>query len=101
MGISIWQLLIILAIVLVLFGAKRLRNVGSDLGGAIKGFKNAMRDEEEKKKEEAEQQAQQAQQLEKKADNVFDVAAEQKPAQNATAQGNTQAPAQPENKDKA
>ena len=39
MGISIWQLLIILAIVLVLFGAKRLRNVGSDLGGAIKGFK--------------------------------------------------------------
>ena len=34
MGISIWQLLIILAIVLVLFGAKRLRNIGSDLGSA-------------------------------------------------------------------
>jgi sec-independent protein translocase protein TatA len=47
MGISIWQLLIILAIVLVLFGAKRLRNVGSDLGGAIKGFKHAMREGEE------------------------------------------------------
>jgi len=47
MGISIWQLLIILAIVLVLFGAKRLRNVGSDLGGAIKGFKQAMREGEE------------------------------------------------------
>ena len=47
MGISIWQLLIILAIVLLLFGAKRLRNVGSDLGGAIKGFKNAMREGEE------------------------------------------------------
>ena len=44
MGISIWQLLIILAIVLVLFGAKRLRNVGSDLGGAIKGFRQAMKD---------------------------------------------------------
>jgi len=44
MGISIWQLLIILAIVLVLFGAKRLRNVGSDLGGAIKGFKQSMRE---------------------------------------------------------
>lgn len=47
MGISIWQLLIILAIVLVLFGAKRLRNIGSDLGGAIKGFKQAMREGEE------------------------------------------------------
>jgi sec-independent protein translocase protein TatA len=47
MGISIWQLLIILAIVLVLFGAKRLRNVGSDLGGAIKGFKHAMKEGEE------------------------------------------------------
>jgi len=44
-GISIWQLLIILAIVLVLFGAKRLRGLGGDLGGAIKGFKQAMRDE--------------------------------------------------------
>ena len=47
MGISIWQLLIILAIVLVLFGAKRLKNVGSDLGGAIKGFKQSMRGGEE------------------------------------------------------
>jgi len=47
MGISIWQLLIILAIVLVLFGAKRLRNVGSDLGGAIKGFKRAMHEGED------------------------------------------------------
>lgn len=48
MGISIWQLLIILAIVLVLFGAKRLRNVGSDLGGAIKGFRQAMKEDEDK-----------------------------------------------------
>ncbi|WP_455216964.1 Sec-independent protein translocase subunit TatA [Kaarinaea lacus] len=48
MGISIWQLLIILAIVLLLFGAKRLRNVGSDLGSAVKGFKNAMSEEENK-----------------------------------------------------
>ena len=47
MGISIWQLLIILAIVLVLFGAKRLRNVGSYLGGAIKGFKQSMREGED------------------------------------------------------
>lgn len=47
MGISIWQLLIILAIVLVLFGAKRLRTLGSDLGGAIKGFRHAMREGED------------------------------------------------------
>jgi sec-independent protein translocase protein TatA len=45
-GISIWQLLIILAIVLLLFGTKRLKNIGSDLGGAIKGFKGAMKEGE-------------------------------------------------------
>jgi twin arginine-targeting protein translocase, TatA/E family len=43
-GISIWQLLIILVIVLLLFGTKRLRNIGSDLGGAVKGFRSAMGD---------------------------------------------------------
>ncbi len=48
MGISIWQLLIILAIVLVLFGAKRLSSLGSDLGSAVKGFKKAVHDGEEK-----------------------------------------------------
>lgn len=47
MGISIWQLLIILAIVLLLFGTKRLKNLGSDLGGALKGFKSAVKDGEE------------------------------------------------------
>lgn len=46
MGISVWQLLIILAIVLVLFGAKRLSSLGSDLGNAVKGFRSAVRDEE-------------------------------------------------------
>ncbi|RMG37656.1 MAG: Sec-independent protein translocase subunit TatA [Gammaproteobacteria bacterium] len=51
-GISIWQLLIILVIVLLLFGTKRLRNIGSDLGGAVKGFKKAMSDEEKKQQEE-------------------------------------------------
>jgi len=56
MGISIWQLLIVLAIVLLLFGAKRLRNVGSDLGSAVKGFKNAMQDEEEKADKQVEDQ---------------------------------------------
>jgi sec-independent protein translocase protein TatA len=49
MGISIWQLLIILAIVLLLFGAKRLRNVGGDLGAAIKSFRSAVKEGEEEK----------------------------------------------------
>ena len=52
MGISIWQLLIILAIVLVLFGAKRLRNLGGDLGSAIKGFRQAMKEEDQPKGDE-------------------------------------------------
>ena len=41
-GISMWQLLIILLIVVMIFGTKRLKNIGSDLGGAIKGFKKSM-----------------------------------------------------------
>jgi len=45
-GISIWQLLIVLAIVVMLFGTSRLKNVGSDLGSAIKGFKNSIKDED-------------------------------------------------------
>ena len=51
MGISIWQLLIILVIVILLFGTKRLKNIGSDLGGALKGFKKAVGDNESKKEE--------------------------------------------------
>jgi sec-independent protein translocase protein TatA len=52
-GISIWQLLIILAIVLLLFGTKRLKNIGSDLGGAIKGFKGAMKEGEKQEEDKA------------------------------------------------
>lgn len=55
-GISIWQLLIILVIVMMLFGTKRLRNIGSDLGGAIKGFQKSMKPEDEKKLEQSEQE---------------------------------------------
>ena len=47
MGISIWQLLIVLVIVLLLFGTKKLKNIGSDLGGAVRGFKSAMKDGKE------------------------------------------------------
>ena len=46
-GIGIWQLLIILLIVVMLFGTKRLKNLGSDLGGALKGFKTAIKEDEE------------------------------------------------------
>lgn len=46
-GISIWQLLIILVIIVLLFGTKRLRGIGSDLGSAIKGFRNSVKDPEE------------------------------------------------------
>ena len=45
-GISIWQLLIILAIVVLLFGTKKLRGMGGDLGGALKNFKQAMKDDD-------------------------------------------------------
>jgi sec-independent protein translocase protein TatA len=41
-GLHIWHLLIILGIVIVIFGTKRLKTLGSDLGGAIKGFRKAM-----------------------------------------------------------
>jgi len=44
-GVSMWQLLIILAIVIMLFGTKRLRNLGGDLGSAVKGFRKSMQDD--------------------------------------------------------
>ena len=44
-GISMWQLLILLVIVVLVFGTKRLRNMGSDLGAAVKGFRKGMEDE--------------------------------------------------------
>jgi sec-independent protein translocase protein TatA len=60
-GISIWQLVIILLIVFLLFGTKRLRSFGGDLGSAIKGFKKAMtEDNSENKVEDNSQTAQQS-----------------------------------------
>ena len=52
-GIGIWQLLIILLIVVMLFGTKRLKNLGTDLGGALKGFKTAIKEDEEEQTTEA------------------------------------------------
>ncbi|GAA4358601.1 twin-arginine translocase TatA/TatE family subunit [Kangiella marina] len=46
-NISIWQLIIILVIILLLFGTKKLRNAGGDVGAALKNFKKAFKDENE------------------------------------------------------
>ncbi|WP_163133763.1 Sec-independent protein translocase subunit TatA [Agarivorans sp. Alg241-V36] len=68
-GISIWQLLIVAVIVVLLFGTKKLRNMGGDLGSAVKGFKNAMNDDESQAAEKStpEQLAQNKEQAEETA----------------------------------
>jgi sec-independent protein translocase protein TatA len=50
-GVNLTQLLIILVIVILVFGTKKLKNMGSDLGGALKGFKSAMKDDDDKSKD--------------------------------------------------
>jgi len=50
---SIWHWLIVLLVVALIFGTKKLRNVGSDLGGAVKGFKDGMKEANEKAEEDA------------------------------------------------
>lgn len=71
MGISIWQLLIVLGIVILLFGTKKLRNIGTDLGGAIRGFKKSMSDEDTKSED--------PDSLEGQADEQTRQASEEKP----------------------
>ena len=46
-GLSIWHWLIVLLVVVLIFGTKKLRNIGSDLGGAVKGFKEGMKNDDE------------------------------------------------------
>ena len=53
---SIWHWLIVLVIVMLVFGTKKLRNIGTDLGGAVKGFKDGMKTSEEAKTEQIPQQ---------------------------------------------
>ena len=48
---SIWHWLIVLLVVVLIFGTKKLRNLGSDLGGAVKGFKEGMRSDENESKQ--------------------------------------------------
>ena len=52
-GISCWQILIILVVILVLFGGKKIRTMGSDLGEGLKGFKKAIKDEDADKESES------------------------------------------------
>lgn len=66
-GIGIWQLIIVLVIILLVFGTKKLKNLGSDLGGAIKGFKSAMGEDKGDKTPE---------QLEDEGGSTIDVKAE-------------------------
>jgi len=53
MRLGIWELLLILAIVLLLFGTRKLKSLGTDLGSAIKGFRSAMQDSKQEASEEA------------------------------------------------
>ncbi|MBW8371795.1 MAG: Sec-independent protein translocase subunit TatA [Thiobacillus sp.] len=53
---SIWHWLIVLVVVLLIFGTKKLRNIGSDLGGAVKGFKEGMKEEPPKVGDSTDQQ---------------------------------------------
>ncbi|RJS94251.1 twin-arginine translocase TatA/TatE family subunit [Salinisphaera sp. Q1T1-3] len=71
-GISIWQLLILLAIVLLVFGSKRLRNLGPDLGSALKGFRSAMKDDDEKKEDEQTQESSVVEQVDRDESNRRD-----------------------------
>lgn len=57
-GLSIWHWIIVLVVVLLIFGTKRLRNVGSDLGEAVKGFKKGMKDDDDKPVERLDDQSQ-------------------------------------------
>ncbi|MDA9925084.1 twin-arginine translocase TatA/TatE family subunit [Gammaproteobacteria bacterium] len=52
-GISFWQILIILVLILILFGGKKIKTMGSDLGESLKGFKKAIKDEDSAKDSES------------------------------------------------
>lgn len=84
-GISIWQLLIVFVIVILVFGTKKLRNLGGDLGGAVKGFKNAINEDPAKKADDEKTAEQQSIALEEK-DATFDSAVEKQSAEKQAAE---------------
>lgn len=75
---SIWHWLIVLLIVVMVFGTKKLKNMGSDLGGAVKGFKDGMKDGGQSSSDEAPVQVTNAQAADKVQRNTIDVEARQK-----------------------
>jgi len=64
-----FELVIILAIVILIFGGKRLKNLGSDLGGAIKGFKSSVKDTETEEEEEEEEEEEKTVEVEETDDH--------------------------------
>lgn len=75
-AIGIWQLVIVLVLVVLVFGTKKLKNLGGDLGGALKGFKNAMDEGDSEKKEDDDEAAAQSQLSESAEGETIDVTAE-------------------------
>lgn len=69
-GIGIWQLLILLVIIMLVFGTKKLKNLGTDLGGAIKGFKSAMDENKAEKAPDQLREGEQGDTIDVKADKV-------------------------------
>lgn len=75
---SIWHWLIVLLIVVMVFGTKKLKNIGSDLGGAVKGFKDGMKEGESSPSAAASPQQQVTQASQKPEQTTIDVEAKQK-----------------------
>lgn len=67
-NISIWQLLIVLAIIVLLFGTKKLRGIGSDLGSAVRGFRSSIKDDDAEQQPDAAPNAQLSDQAKADAD---------------------------------
>ena len=78
-SLSVWHWLIVLAIVVLVFGTGKLKNMGKDLGGAIKGYKEGMRDAEDKPADKAADPKEIPQQAAAKQADTIDVEAKDKP----------------------
>lgn len=75
MSFGIWELTIVLLIVALLFGTKKLRSIGTDLGGALKGFRSAMRDDDSDKVEQKDESPTSSQVIEGEVDKQEEKAA--------------------------
>lgn len=75
---SIWHWLIVLVIVALVFGTKKLRNMGSDLGGAVKGFKDGMREASDETETQAARRPPESVTTNRTADDTIDVQAKEK-----------------------